>query len=125
MNCPNENYPPKAQWCINEIKAENSHFGESTGKRSTNSSQTHDRNNDDQNNNADTVLANQERNVGWAGVNINLSKFALQFYQKCNLRNWILLDAQSTTTMHCNKNFVPKRVLNATDTIVISCLDSW
>ena len=30
----------------------------------------------------------------------------LQFYQKYDSRNWILLDTQSTTTIYCNKNYV-------------------
>ena len=56
--------------------------------------------------------------IGWQGVQI--MEIEQQFYSKYNLKNWILLDNQSTTNIFSNKAMV----MNTCDTNKIMKLDT-
>jgi hypothetical protein len=82
---------PKDEWVINKAQqAEQSHAqaASSTSTESEESSQSGNSDSDDP-------------SVGWAGTHVDL-----QFYQASTLRNWILLDNQSSATIFCNKDYV-------------------
>ena len=93
--CHEKNHP-REEWAIH--KAEQSHLqAPESANTATGSS------NNTSNNGSNTQ--GQMTTTGWTRVHI-------QFYQATAMRNWILLDNQSTATIFCN----PKMVSNIRDT---------
>ena len=91
---------PKDQWAINiaKKKAEQAHNNQEiqTANQSQGSSTagTVGQNNEDQ-------AQTQRREVGWAATHVEYL-----FHSLSEMRNWILLDNQSTTNIFCNPNLV-------------------
>jgi hypothetical protein len=75
---------PKEEWAINKAKKEQSHVN------------TKLKSNDRPSVTADN---NQTHQTGWSGAHV-------QFYQASKMRQWILLDNQSTVILFCNPNLV-------------------
>jgi hypothetical protein len=75
---------PKEEWAINKAKKEQSHV-----------------NTEQKANDSPSVAAdnNQTNQTGWSGAHV-------QFYQASKMRQWILLDNQSTVSLFCNPNLV-------------------
>jgi hypothetical protein len=82
---------PKEEWFIN--KSQQSHVQANKKEKSNNSKSS----NLTQNTKEDTK--NKEHQTGWAGVHF-------QLYQAHKMRNWILLNNESTVTIFCNPNMV-------------------
>lgn len=57
-------------------------------------------------NEAFQLFENMNRMKAWAGVHINNDNIYYQFSQIYGIKNWILLDSESSTTIFCNKNYV-------------------
>ena len=83
---------PKSEWAIHKIPQSHAQSSKQTTTKTepqttptapTNTQQT----------------AQQQSNTGWAGVHH-------QLYQAEDMKNWILLDNESTTTIFCNPNLV-------------------
>jgi hypothetical protein len=93
LSCRNKNNP-KEEWAIN--KAQQAHVQTTKSDASTvalgMTTAT-----------LPTSSVNNNQNAGWAGAHV-----ALQFYQALEMREWILLDNQSSVKIFCN----PKMVTN-------------
>ena len=86
-DCRNKNKIPREEWAINKTTEKVSHL-----QASENASNATTATNNESNTNGSTTN-------GWAGAHIN-------FYQAGMMRNWILLDNQSNTTIFCNRDMV-------------------
>ena len=92
------NKRPKSEWAIH--KAEQSHLQSSETPVKTIVE------------NEPKINENNTVNTGWAGTHI-------QFYQASDMRNWILLDNQSSTTIFCNPEMV-HNIRNTDDTLSLT-----
>eukprot|EP00978_Attheya_sp_CCMP212_P024668 scaffold77882_cov56-Attheya_sp.AAC.1 len=90
---------PKPEWSINHAKIDrgNSHAQVKSEKHAELDTASAS----DLMKSSFSIQGNQERTVGWAGAHIDLS-----FFQADELRSWILLDNESSTTIFCNKKYV-------------------
>ena len=87
---------PKDEWAIN--KAQQSHAQASGSDNSTVASTNSSQTSTQRSPSTAEATANQ---AGWAGAHVEL-----QFYQASEMRDWILLDNQSSVTIFCNPNMV-------------------
>jgi hypothetical protein len=86
-DCRSKDKIPKEEWAINKTAEKVSHL-----QASENANNATTATSDESNMNGSTTN-------GWAGAHIN-------FYQAGMMRNWILLDNQSNTTIFCNCDMV-------------------
>ena len=88
---------PKEEWAINKAQSHaHAHAQANTYDTSKVTSVN--------SNNPPSSQASQQANVnqfGWTGVHMKL-----QFYQASEMRDWILLDNQSSVTVFCNPKMV-------------------
>jgi hypothetical protein len=87
---------PKEEWAINKAQQSHAQAQAATLDTSTVISVN--------SNNPPSSQASQQANVnqvGWAGAHVKL-----QFYQASEMRDWILLDNQSSVTVFCNPKMV-------------------
>jgi hypothetical protein len=76
---------PKEQWAINKAKVNEGSFAQQSDS-SVQSSKP-------------SVAATPSDNLGWAGAHV-------QFFQNLDMKDWILLDNQSSATVFCNPAMV-------------------
>jgi hypothetical protein len=83
---------PKSEWAIHKISQSHAQASKQTTKKmEPQTTPTAPANNQQP--------AQQQSNTGWAGVHH-------QLYQAKNMKNWNLLDNESTVTIFCNPNLV-------------------
>ena len=108
---------PHAEWNINEVKKETSNF-EIDNENNNDSDRMDTEQDTGQEHGSSSHNNDCSGHIGWQGV--QLMEIEQQFYSKCNLKNWILLDNQSTTNIFSNKSMVE----NMCDTNKIMKLDA-
>ena len=84
--CRQKDKIPKEKWFVNQVKDQE----QSHAQASKDTDQQESRSNEESQNSS-----------GWSGAHI-------QFYQAETMREWILLDNQSSTTVFCNRDLVEK-----------------
>ena len=96
-SCRDKN-KPKEEWAINKAQQSHAQAASSSSDTSTVASGTAQSTHGSQAGRGDLNVAQQ----GWAGAHIKL-----QFHQQAqDMREWILLDNQSSVTVFCNKDLV-------------------
>lgn len=79
---------PKIEWAINAVPQSNAQIGASNVASNTSAQETNTAN-----------ASEQEHTTGCAGIDV-------QLYEQAEMKNWILLDNQSTVSIFCNKDLV-------------------
>ena len=87
---------PKSEWAINKVQQSHAQASKTESKKTEQTSNTTSQNTTSQTNEKQPT---QQKNNGWAGVHYHL-------YQSEMMRDWILLDNESTVTIFCNPNMV-------------------
>ena len=111
--CRESKNKPKEEWAINKAKAqetqEQSHANVDTSNSNQSTTSQTDSTSAATSSVPDTDNTNQQ--VGWSGAHL-----AMQFYQASDLRNMILLDSESSTSIFCNPSFV-KNIHTSNETL--------
>ncbi len=82
---------PKDEWVINKLKNSDQQSHVNSGKQKS----------DDKSTSGTESKTESTNSTGWSGAHIDF-----QFYQANVMREWILLDNQSTASIFCNPNMV-------------------
>ena len=88
--CRDRDKIPKPEWAINKAKTEDKAQSHAQLPEMSNSQQL------------TTINSNGENRVGWASVIVHNYSFT----QGSNMKDWVLLDSDSTHTIFCNPEYV-------------------
>ena len=94
-SCPKKN-KPKAEWAINKLQQSHTQAQYASNTSTVTAATSASVSNSVTPPSTDTGVA-----TGWSGAQIHC-----QFYQAHEMKDWILLDNQSTATIFCNKDLV-------------------
>eukprot|EP00978_Attheya_sp_CCMP212_P012571 scaffold31431_cov54-Attheya_sp.AAC.3 len=91
----------KVEWSINKAKIDGESHAQVTKEEESSSSINQEAPVSSISSAWKSSKGTKDRTVGWVGAHIEM-----QFFQAEELRTWILLDNESSTSIFCNKNYV-------------------